>query len=150
MPLRNKPRKTPPKTIELWIAWVTLATKVVVFLGALVGLAAAIVGLVTLLVRFQVGGDRSRPGNGHAPLQKLEVVEVADQATDVLLAKVGRHLLPARYVCVVDDEAAAGRELPADSTDVALVSGDLFPVVEGEAVLVQGGGGRDLQHMAED
>jgi len=75
---KRRPKTTPLETAKLRIAWVTLASKVVVFLGSIVGLAAAIVGLVTLLVRLQVGGDRPRPDDRHAPLQKLEVVEVAD------------------------------------------------------------------------
>jgi hypothetical protein len=147
---KRRPKTTPLETAKLRIAWVTLASKVVVFLGSIVGLAAAIVGLVTLLVRLQVGGDRPRPDDRHAPLQKLEVVEVADQPPDMLLAQLRRHFLPAGTVRVVDDEAPTCRQRAADGAHAALLVCDDLPLGEAQPVLCQRRRRRRELHASED
>lgn len=70
------------KTTELQIARVKLATQVVLLIGA-------IVGVMALLERSQVGRDGQRAVDAHAAAEKGVVVLVADQASDERLALVG-------------------------------------------------------------
>jgi hypothetical protein len=108
---------------------------------ARVGLVAAILGVVSVLVllfvRLQVGHDRERARDAHAATEERVIVLVADQAADELLPVLGRHLLPAFDVLVVDAEARAGGQLATDSTHPALPVGDGLPGGEVQAVLGQ-------------
>lgn len=51
-------------------ARVNFATRVVLFLGAIVGVVGAVIGLLTLLVRLQVTHDRQRALNTHAAAEE--------------------------------------------------------------------------------